>query len=507
MLVLQGLSGTESLAPARVAIQPLSVADSPLKAYLHTLPSWAMRMADVLGLLADATAPDRVFPGHANDVYSHDEALGAQPQRPRAVVVPTTTAEVAAIMRIASDHLIPVTPRGSGAGVSGAVIPRPDGIVVSFERMRRIEIDEENMVAVVQPGATLTEIDEIAAGHGLVYPVLPGEHGSSIGGNIGTNAGGSRAIRYGVTRHNVLGLEMVLASGAVLRSGGKFVKVSAGYDLTQLIVGSEGTLALVTEATLRLYPRLRHQSTVLAPFADLDGLMRAVPRIVATGIGMTTLEYIDDRTMRELRQEFGLRLGVADAVRDRAQAYLAVVMEGRHARRLDEEVQELAGYLAQSGAIEVYVLPPGPGRALLEAREKAFWLGKRGGVHDLVDVVVPRASICDFMAVVATIGAAWSAYIGGCGHAGDGNIHLSVAKEDPGERATVVREVLRAGLTLGGAISGEHGIGTTKREHFLALENPDKLDLLRRIKTAFDPNGILNRGVVLDWPAVPAATG
>jgi glycolate oxidase len=463
-------------------------------------------MTDVLGLLAEATAPDRVFPGDANDDYSHDEALTSEPQRPLAVVIPATTAGVAAILRIASEHLIPVTARGSGAGVSGAVIPRPDGIVVSFERMRRIEIDEENMVAVVQPGATLTELDEITARHGLVYPVLPGEHGASIGGNIGTNAGGSRAVKYGVTRHNVLGLEMVLASGAVLRSGGKFVKVSTGYDLTQLVVGSEGTLALVTEATLRLYPRPRHQSTLLAPFSSLADLMRAVPRIIATGISVTTLEYIDPGTMNALRQEFELRLGVEDAVLDRTGAYMVVVIEGQHAQRLEDEVQELAGHITQLGAIEVYVLPPGAGKALIEAREKSFWLGKRAGLHDLVDVVVPRASICDFMAAVAEIAQTRLAFIGGCGHAGDGNIHLAIYKEDPAERTIVMRELFQAGLALGGAISGEHGIGTVKKGYFQDLEHPDKLDLLRRIKTAFDPEGILNRGVIFDWPAVPATT-
>jgi glycolate oxidase len=462
-------------------------------------------MTDVLDLLAAAVAPDRVLPGGATDDYSHDEALSAVPQRPLAVVIPATTAEVAAILRIANEHGVPITARGSGAGVSGAVIPRPNSIVVSFENMRRIQIDEENMVAVVQPGVTLAELDEVTARHSLIYPVLPGEHSASIGGNIGTNAGGSRAVKYGVTRHNVLGLEMVLASGAVIRSGGKFVKVSSGYDLTQIVVGSEGTLALVTEATLRLYPRPRYQSTVLAPFSDLTDLMRAVLRIVATGIDVTTLEYIEAPTIESLNREFDLRLGVPAPVRRRARAYLAMVMEGRHEESLEAEVQELADSVTRLGAIEVYVLPSGSGKALIEAREQCFWLGKRDGVHDIVDVVVPRASICDYMTAVNRIAKTWSAYIGGCGHAGDGNIHLAIIKADPVEREIVMRELFRAGLALGGAISGEHGIGTRKKTHFEALENPDKLDLLRGIKMAFDPNGILNPGAVMDWLPVPAA--
>ena len=174
--------------------------------------------------------------------------------------------------------------RGSGTGLSGGCLPRPDGIVVAFDRMNRIlEIDTANHVAVVQPGVTLAQLDEALAPHGLVYPVSPGENSASLGGNVGTNAGGMRAMRYGVTRHQVLGLEVVLAGGEVMRTGGRFVKSSTGYDLTQLLIGSEGTLALVTEATLKLHPRPAHAATVLAPFASLAEVGAAVPPIVGSG--------------------------------------------------------------------------------------------------------------------------------------------------------------------------------------------------------------------------------
>src|SRR3954451_14632747 len=232
--------------------------------------------------LRDLIGDGKVLAGEGQDDYAHDEALGVEWQAPAFVVLPETADDVAAVLRLANEHGIPVTARGSGTGLSGAATPVPGGIVVSFERMNRVlEIDEANQVAVVQPGVTLAQLDEATAAVGLVYPVFPGENSASLGGNVATNAGGMRAVRYGVTRHQVLGLTAVLGTGEVLKTGGKFVKATSGYDLTQLIIGSEGTLAIVTEALLRLYPRPDHQATVLAPFRTLDEVMTAVPRIVA----------------------------------------------------------------------------------------------------------------------------------------------------------------------------------------------------------------------------------
>jgi len=444
----------------------------------------------------DVLAPDRILPGDASDDYSHDEALGGVPQAPRAVLLPETTDEVAAILRVCDEHRIPVTARGSGTGLSGAAIPVEGGVVVSFERMKGIEIDAENQVAVVQPGVTLAELDASTAEHALIYPVFPGEYSASLGGNVATNAGGMRAVKYGVTRHQVLGLEAVLPSGEVITTGGRFVKGSTGYDLTQLIVGSEGTLALVTEATLRLYPRPAHSATVLAPFRTLDQVMHAVPRVVASGIGPLILEYIDVLTMAGMIRRFDLQLGVPASVQADTLAYLVVMMENQHESRLDEDVQSLAEHLSELGAIDAYVLPGGAGTKLIEAREKAFWLAKESGADDIIDVVVPRASIADFMELVAGIAEATGTFVAGCGHAGDGNVHLSIFKPDAEERSAVLQQLFEAGLSLGGVISGEHGIGVTKRKYFLALEDPVKIELMRRIKAAFDPNDILNPGTM-----------
>jgi glycolate oxidase len=457
-------------------------------------------MGDVRELLASVVADDQVLTGDAiGEDYTHDEALTVGPQMPAAVVLPDTTDEVAAVLRVADANRTPVTARGAGTGMSGACRPVDGGIVISFERMNRVlEIDTDNFVAVVQPGVTLAELDELTSKHGLVYPVYPGEYSASLGGNVATNAGGMRAVKYGVTRHHVIGLEAVLANGDVIRTGGKYVKASTGYDLTQLVIGSEGTLALTTEATLKLYPRHEHQATVLAPFTSLDAVTAAVPRIVGSGVGPLILEYIDMITMSATCDQFGLELGIPAEVKETALAYLVVMLEQTHPERLDEDVQTVCGQLHELGAIDVYVLPPGAATQLIEAREKAFWLAKANDADDIVDMVVPRAAVPAFMATVSELAQQHGAWIAGCGHAGDGNVHLAVFQKDPEVRGTLMHDLFASGVALGGTISGEHGIGTEKKRYFLELEDPVKIDLMRRIKTAFDPNNILNPGKLFD---------
>jgi glycolate oxidase len=457
-------------------------------------------MADLGGLLAEIVGEANVLRGdQITDDYGHDEALGLAPVVPVAVVRPACTTEVAAIVALACSGGVPLTGRGSGTGLSGACTPVAGGVVVSFERMNRIiEIDEENHVAVVQPGVSLEQLDRAAAKVGLVYPVFPGELSASLGGNVATNAGGMRAVKYGVTRHQVLGLEAVLGSGEVVRSGGKFVKSSTGYDLTQLIVGSEGTLALVTEATLKLYPRPAFNATLLAPFETLDQITAAVPKVVASGIGPLMVEYIDMMTMAAITAGGMGELGIPPDIKGRALAYLVIVVENRRDDRLGEDVEELAQLIGGLGAIDVYVLPAQSGTQLIEARERAFWLAKAAGADDIIDAVVPRASIAAYMEEVAELARASGSLVAGCGHAGDGNVHLSVFQADRSVRHGLIHDILAAAVELGGAISGEHGIGVGKKEHVEILESPHKVALWRRIKLAFDPYGILNPGTIFD---------
>ncbi len=455
-------------------------------------------MVDLAEALAGTVADEHLLVGDAvNEDYGHDEALTAHPVRPAAVLRPGSTDEVAAILRVADAHGIPVTARGSGTGLSGACTPVDGGIVVSFERMTQVlEIDTENHMAVVQPGVTLAELDEQLAAHDLVYPVFPGEYSASLGGNVNTNAGGMRAVKYGVTRHHVIGLEVVLASGDVIRTGGKVVKATAGYDLTQLVLGSEGTLGLVTEATLKLYPRQHHAATVLVPFATLEGVAGAVPKIVASGVGPLILEYIDLLTMSVITASAGLDLGIPEEVKATALAYLVVVIEGTTEDRVDADVAQVAELVTELGAEDVYVLPSHAGAALIEAREKAFWVAKANDADDIIDVVVPRASMPEYLAAVGELATEHEAWVTGCGHAGDGNVHLSVFQKDPDKREAILRGIVAKGLSLGGAISGEHGLGTEKKKYFLEFEDPVKIELMRRIKASFDPNGILNPGKI-----------
>ena len=248
---------------------------------------------------------------------------------------------------------------------------------------------------------------------------------------------------------------------------------------------------------LQLRPRCQQRSTLLLPFQTLDEIMHAIPKIVASGVDPLVLEYIDVLTMAAITQHAGIELGVPQAIREKALAYLVVVLEGRHAERVAADAEQTCAHAVQLGALDAFVLSPQSGTDLLRAREQAFWTAKKAGANDIVDVVVPRAAMPEYLRRVGAIGAEHQTFIAGCGHAGDGNVHLSVFQQDAAVRGKVMKAIFAAGLELGGAISAEHGIGCEKMGYYLELESPVKLSLMRQIKAAFDPLGILNPGTLL----------
>jgi glycolate oxidase len=314
-----------------------------------------------------------ISPAHHPDDL-HDESLHPDHNEPFAVVRPLNTRQVSDIAKTANSHGVPITPRGSGTGLSGAATPVPGGIVVSFSRMNQLlRLDANDHVAVVQPGITLRELGEALASSGLRYPVYPGELSGSLGGNVNTNAGGMRAVRHGVTRNHVLGLELVLIDGTVVRTGGPVVKSSSGYDLTQLVVGSEGTLAMVCEVTLKLSPIMAHSTTVLVPFRSLDNVTRIVPRIVASGLEPSMLEYLDVLTMSAITKAAELELGVDSVVASETAAYLIIVLETRTAQQLDDDIAALAELVEGAGALA----PFGSARPPEQTRSSTSWYPAR----------------------------------------------------------------------------------------------------------------------------------
>jgi glycolate oxidase len=452
--------------------------------------------------LVDAVGAEHVVAGDDPSVAElcADEALGVPAGNPAYVVWPADRDELVAVVRAARAAGMSVTARGAGTGLSGAATPDDGAVLVSFARMDRIlEIDPVDAVAVVQPGVSLADLDAAAGEHGLTYPVHPGERSASLGGTVATNAGGMRAVRYGVTRAHVLGLEAVLADGSVARTGGRLVKVSSGYDLTQLIVGSEGTLALVTEVIVRLHPRMPARRTVLAPFRSstggADAVTGAVSRVIASGLAPSVCEYLDGPTMRAVCAAADLSLGLPEELVDAD--HLLVELVGRRQERVDEDAEDLAGLLADAGAADAFDLPAGSARRLVEAREKAFWAVKAAGADEIVDLVVPRSAMAAFLARARAAGDAQGSRVLGCGHAGDGNVHLAVFQPDPGRLAATLHDVFAAGIALGGAISGEHGVGRAKAHHLAALGDPVALDVVRRVRAALDPDGTLNPGCAL----------
>ncbi len=427
-----------------------------------------------------------------------DETAGLNPPLPIAVALPSSTAEVAGIVRLAAEHRVPIVPRGAGTGLSGGANASEGALVLSLVRMNRIlEIDEENRVAVVEPGVVNAALKEAVARHGLWYAPDPASWEScTIGGNVAANAGGLCCVKYGVTRDSVLSLEVVLADGTVLRTGGRNVKDVAGYDLTGLFVGSMGTLGIVTEATLRLIPTPAPKQTLLGFFPTIEAAGRAVAGLVRDGVQPVTLELMDQFTIRAVNAGFGLGLD------DDAAAMLLVESDlpgVAGAAELDraERACEAAG-----AGLLVRAQDAAEADMLREGRRLAHDALERLGATHREDVVVPRSRVPDLLHAIREAADRLDLRVGVFGHAGDGNLHPTFVF-DAADEAAVARvveaqeAVLGATLALGGSVTGEHGIGVTKRAWLEPTRGPDFVRVMRAIKAALDPLGILNPGKVL----------
>ena len=446
----------------------------------------------------DALGPDhvRVDPAFLAR-YAQDALDQAHP--PDLVVLPGDTAEIASLARLCNEHRVPLVVRGAGTGYTGGAVPTCGGVVVSMERLNRIlEVDETNLLAVVQPHVITGDLQRAVERVGLFYPPDPASLAtSSIGGNVAECAGGPRAFKYGTTKRYVLALEAVLPTGEIVETGSKAVKSVVGYDLTQLLVGSEGTLAIITRITVRLIPKPPSRATALAMFAGVRPAVDAVTTVVQRRIVPAAIELIDAESLRAVSDHLGRAVAPAGTG-----AVLIVEVDGTQAA-VDEEIGRVADACRDAGAIRVSL-------AATEEEREQLWRVRRllspalkatGLAKINHDVVVPRGRVPELFAVVEGLRDSHRLRIAVFGHAGDGNIHvnLMVNRADAGECASAMhaeRILFERVVALEGSISGEHGIGFAKAPYIGLELSPDEVALMKRVKAAFDPNGILNPGKI-----------
>ena len=436
--------------------------------------------------------------------YSHDEIPGIRHRKmPEVVVRPASTAEIAAIVRLANREMIPVTPRGAGSGLSGGAVPVYGGIVVATDRMNRIlEFDPDNMMVTVEPGVVSNDINEYLKDSGLFYAGYPMSMETCfIGGNVAENAGGGKTVKYGVTSRYVLGLEVVSPTGEVLEMGGKLLKDVTGYNLIPLMTGSEGTLGIFTRITLRLVPRPKYQVDLLCLFASGEEAVSAAPRLMTgTGITPTSLEYMDRQSVLKSCAYLNETLPVADCG-----AMLIVTLDGSDRKQLEEEYIAVGKAVREAGATEIYVADNrASSERIWRIRRnipEAFTLATR--LQSGEDLVVPPASIPRVVAAFAGIEKKYGVLIPCYGHAGDGNLHSRVTAapewdEDTWEQRLpeILADIYRITAENGGRISGEHGIGCKRRPYIGLVVQPEYLNTMRTIKRALDPNGIMNPGKI-----------
>jgi glycolate oxidase len=435
--------------------------------------------------------------------YGHDETEHLY-YLPEIVLKPRTTEEVSAIMRICNQHCIPVTPRGAGTGLSGGALPQLGGVLISTERMSSIlEIDQRNGQVTTEPGVITEVLQDAVKEKGLFYPPDPSSRGScSIGGNIAENSGGPKAVKYGVVKDYVLNLQVVLPTGEIIWTGANVLKNSTGYNLTQLMVGSEGTLGIVTKIVLKLLPLPKYDLLMLVPFRSLEKAGEAVSAIFRAGFTPSALELVEIDALRITSRYVDSVLPVTDDI----EAHLIIEVDGNHPDTLQGEMEAIAGLLEEYGAGEDILFADDAVQkaALWKIRRRVAEAVKADGYTIEEDTVVPRAALPTLIRGVKELGRRYGFHAVCYGHAGDGNLHIRIKKEgsansqDDPAMVESLRALFILVKELGGTISGEHGIGLVQKGYLDIVFGEVHLDLMRRIKQVFDPNNILNAGKIFD---------
>jgi glycolate oxidase len=435
--------------------------------------------------------------------YSRDETEELV-YLPDAVLKPRTAEEIGAVLRICNAQRIPVTPRGAGTGLSGGALPQLGGVVISTERMNTIiDIDERNGQVTTEPGVITEVLQDTVRARGLFYPPDPASRGSCfIGGNIAENSGGPKAVKYGVVKDYVLNLELVLPSGDIIWTGANVLKNSTGYNLTQLVVGSEGTLGIVTKIVLRLIPMPRYDLLMLVPFSSLERAGEAVAAIFRAGFTPSALELIEEDALRITADYLDTALHVPEDI----EAHLLIEVDGNDQAMLMKDMEAIAGLLGEYGAADDVLLAEDAAQKaeLWKVRRRVAEAVKLRGYTIEEDTVVPRAELPALIRGVKALGKEYGFHAVCYGHAGDGNLHIRIRKEgslNSQEDPAIVeslRALFRLVHRLGGTISGEHGIGLVQKGYLDIVFGEVQMQLMRGIKAVFDPNGIMNAGKIFD---------
>jgi len=466
--------------------------------------SYSKVTEDVLSSLREIVGDENVLTNMEDlERYAVDETPLGLKVLPEVVVKPECTEHVSRILSLANERRIPVTPRGQGTGLCNGAVPVFGGILLSLENMNRIlEIDENNLMAVVEAGVILSDLRAEVEKRGLFYPADPGERTSAIGGNVNTNAGGMNGVKYGKTRDYILGLEAVLPNGKILNLGGKVVKRSMGYDLMQLIIGSEGTLAVVTKVIIRLIKLPKLFMTLYIPFNNLFDAAKSVSEILRERMTPTAMEFVERDVILEAENRTGKSMPHHDA-----DAYLIIRIDGDKEEDLYENAEGISEICLRNNAVDVLV-------ADTKERQDRIWDIRsifyeaivKSRVADIVDAAIPPSKIPEYVKKVKEISEKYGVKILSYGHAGDGNIHVHPIKDGLSDEEwteklpKVMTELYEEAAAMGGVISGEHGIGWTKKKYLPICLDAEQLRLMKEIKKIFDPNNILNPGKIFDFP-------